>query len=197
MISREGPAIAVSDINSDGNNDIFFGSASFSKSELYLGTDDGNYILKKNDFFDSDFLAEDVDAIFFDADGDADLDLYVVSAGNEFPSTAKSIRDRLYIWENKNYVKKDNLPDIGQHGSVVTSYDYDNDGDNDLFIGGRVISGKYGYSPKSYFLNNNGKGIFSVDSVNSFSNDYGMITDAIWDDIDTVSYTHLTLPTNC
>ena len=184
MISREGPAISVSDINSDGNNDIFFGSASFSKSELYLGTDDGNYILKKNDFFDSDFLAEDVDAIFFDADGDADLDLYVVSAGNEFPSTAKSIRDRLYIWENKNYVKKDNLPDIGQHGSVVTSYDYDNDGDNDLFIGGRVISGKYGYSPKSYFLNNNGKGIFSVDSVNSFSNDYGMITDAIWDDID-------------
>ena len=56
MISREGPAIAVSDINSDGNNDIFFGSASFSKSELYLGTDDGNYILNKNDFFDSDFL---------------------------------------------------------------------------------------------------------------------------------------------
>ena len=145
MISREGPAIAVSDINSDGNNDIFFGSASFSKSELYLGTDDGNYILNKNDFFDSDFLAEDVDAIFFDADGDADLDLYVVSAGNEFPTTAKSIRDRLYIWENKNFVKKDNLPDIGQHGSVVTSYDYDNDGDNDLFIGGRVISGKYGY----------------------------------------------------
>ena len=184
MISREGPAIAVSDINSDGNNDIFFGSASFSKSELYLGTDDGNYILKKNDFFDSDFMAEDVDAIFFDADGDADLDLYVVSAGNEFPSTAKSIRDRLYIWENKNYVKKNNLPDIGQHGSVVTSYDYDNDGDNDLFIAGRVISGKYGYSPKSYFLNNNGKGIFSVDSVNSFSYDYGMITDAIWDDID-------------
>ena len=184
MISREGPAIAVSDINSDGNNDIFFGSASFSKSELYLGTDDGNYILIKNAFFDSDFLAEDVDAIFFDADGDADLDLYVVSAGNEFPSTAKSVRDRLYIWENKNYVKKDNLPDIAQHGSVVTSYDYDNDGDNDLFIGGRVIPGKYGYSPKSYFLNNNGIGIFSVDSVNSFSNDYGMITDAIWDDID-------------
>ena len=98
----------VSDINDDGNYDLFFGSASFSESRLYLGTDDGNFIENESSF-KNDFIAEDVDAEFFDVDGDKDLDLYVVSAGNEFPYSAESLRDRLYIFENNQYKRKENL----------------------------------------------------------------------------------------
>ena len=93
MISKEGPAISVADFNIDGNYDLFFGSASFSESRLYLGTDQGNYIENESSF-KSDFISEDVDSEFFDVDGDKDLDLYVVSAGNEFPYSAESLRDR-------------------------------------------------------------------------------------------------------
>jgi len=191
MISKEGPAISVSDINEDGNYDLFFGSASFSESKLYLGTDRGNYIENEISFFKDDFIAEDVDAEFFDVDGDKDLDLYVVSAGNEFPYSAESLRDRLYVLDNNKYERKKSLPDIAQHGSVVRNYDYDKDGDNDLFVAGRVVSGKYGFSPNSYFLSNDGSGFFTIDSLNSFSNDFGMITDATWHDINDDGYKDL------
>ena len=77
MISKEGPAISVADINIDGNYDLFFGSASFSESKLYLGTDEGNYIENESSF-KNDFISEDVDSEFFDVDGDKDLDLSLI-----------------------------------------------------------------------------------------------------------------------
>ena len=132
-----------------------------------------------------DSISEDVDALFFDADNDNDLDLYVVSGGNEFPLRYKSVRDRLYILNDKGIYELDtlSLPKIYQNGSIVRSSDFDNDGDLDLFVGGRSIPGKYGFSPRHYLLENDGNGKFRINDKINFKNQ-GMVTDATQVDID-------------
>ena len=185
MLSNEGPALAVADINLDGFQDLFLGSSSFNKSRIFMGTDNGNFSLVHNHEIYNDSLSEDVDALFFDADNDKDLDLYVVSGGNEFPLRYKSIRDRLYILNDKGIYELDtfSLPEIYQNGSIVRASDFDNDGDTDLFLGGRSIPGKYGFPPKHYLLENDGKGKFWINDKITFENQ-GMVTDATWVDID-------------
>ena len=180
MISREGPAIAIGDLNLDGFSDIFLGSPSFQKSELFLGNKNGNFTFSDQKDISEDLLSEDVDALFFDLDNDNDLDLYVVSGGYEFPESANSLKDRLYINENGFFKKQENLSQIYQHNSVVINYDYNLDGYEDLFIGGRAVSNNYGESPKSYLLLNDKNGNFKVDKI---FYDLGMITDAKWDDM--------------
>ena len=179
MISREGPALAVADIDGDEINDIFIGSPSFQKSELLLGKENGKFVVSDQKHITDDYLSEDVDAFFFDVDNDSDLDLYVVSAGYEFSELTGSLKDRLYINENNNFYRSDKLDQIIQHNSVVRNYDYNQDGYDDLFIGGRVVYDGYGKSPKSYLLENQRDGSFKIDTV--FDN-LGMITDAEWQD---------------
>jgi hypothetical protein len=180
MVSREGPAIAIGDINGDDVYDVFLGSPSFQKSELYIGDINGKFTFSDQKDISEDLLSEDVDALFFDIDNDNDLDLYVVSGGYEFPETAKSLKDRLYINDNGLFKKQENLSQISQHNSVVINYDYNLDGYEDLFIGGRAISNNYGKNPKSYLLLNQKNGNFKIDKI---FNDLGMITDAKWEDI--------------
>ena len=185
MLSKEGPGLAVADINSDGYQDIYIGSSSFNKSKIFMGEKNYNYKLVNHPEIYQDSISEDVDAIFFDADNDNDLDLYVVSGGNEFPLRFNSIKDRLYILNDEGKYQKDtiSLPKIYQNGSVVAPSDFDNDGDMDLFIAGRAVPGKYGFSPEHYLLENNGKGKFHINKQNIFQN-MGMLSDAIWVDID-------------
>ena len=103
-----------------------------------------------------------------------------MSAGNEFSVNSKSVRDRLYLNIDGIFKNNDSLVQLNQHNSIVKNYDYDNDGDQDLFVGGRVVPGEYGVSPKSYLLKNDGKGNFKIDKI---FKDLGMVTDAKWDDM--------------
>ena len=185
MLSNEGPALALADINLDGFQDLFLGSSSFNKSRIFMGSKSGNFNLAKGHEIYKDSISEDVDALFFDADNDNDLDLYVVSGGNEFPLRYNSVKDRLYILNDKGIYELDtlSLPEIYQNGSIVRSSDFDNDGDLDLFVGGRSIPGKYGFSPRHYLLENDGNGKFRINNKITFKNQ-GMVTDATWVDID-------------
>jgi hypothetical protein len=137
--------------------------------------------------FSRDAICEDVNALFFDADNDGDKDLYVVSAGNESGGRDSALLDRLYINDGKgNFVKSGSLPPIYENKSVAVEADFDRDGDLDLFVGGRVVAGRYGEIPSSYLLINKGKAKFVIatDSICPGLRNIGMVTGAVWSDVD-------------
>ena len=185
-LSQFGPAIAVSDVNGDGLEDVYMGSASGEISKLFFQSEKGVFLESKNQPWQRHSALEDLDAVFFDFDNDGDNDLYVVSGGNEFSPNSSTYLDRLYVNDgNGNFnFKRELLPNIFKSGSVVKPYDFDSDGDLDLFIGSRMIPWNYPQPASSYLLvNNDGKFTEYDDKKNSFK-DLGLVTDAVWSDFD-------------
>lgn len=187
QLSQNGPFIASEDVNNDGLDDIFVGGAVNQSGTLYLQNKEGNYVKSKSQPWSQDKASEDLGVLFFDADQDGDNDLYVTSGGNEFKVGNPKLQDRLYINDGKgNFRKKNNaLPRILQSTQTVKASDIDNDGDLDLFVGTRLISRKYTFPATSYILINN-KGSFTKASkkVASDLENIGMVTDAVFTDID-------------
>ena len=189
MISAEGPRISAGDVNGDQREDIFIGGSRGNPGILFLQQTDGTFRPSGSGVFEEDKLSEDSGSAFVDVDGDGDLDLYVCSGSNEFPNSAKALADRLYINDGKGSFTKSTqvLPTARfESTSCVVAADYDNDGDQDLFVGVRVQPFQYGMPGNGYILNNDGTGNFTnvSEKVAPDLAEIGMITDATWADID-------------
>jgi enediyne biosynthesis protein E4 len=187
MLSAEGPAAATGDLNGDGREDIYLGNAKWSRGHVYLQTPAGKFVEQNQPAFAADSTYEDVDAALLDADKDGDLDLLVVSGGNEF--TGKSIyrQPRLYLNNGKgSFTRSPALTDIYLTGSCVSVQDIDADGDADIFLGARANPWRYGLKPDSYILLNDGKGNFTdaTDTVAPMLRKFGFVKQATWADMD-------------
>ncbi|MDZ7899456.1 MAG: VCBS repeat-containing protein [Arcicella sp.] len=182
MLSRSGPCLAKGDINNDGLEDLFVGGASGQSGEVFLQQKGGQFTQKSQVIFKQDIASEDCGATFFDADNDKDLDLYVVSGGYELNPNDANLQDRLYLNDGKGNFIKSTLPKELISGSCVRAADVDNDGDLDLFVGGRLVSQNYPVTPESFMLINQGKGIFTKANQPIISN-LGMVMDAVWVDM--------------
>ena len=174
--------MAVGDVNGDGLSDFYIGGAKNQSGQLYLrNTDtDINFINTPITDFLKDGIYEDTDAVFFDADNDNDLDLYVVSGGSEHKNS-RLLEDRLYINDGfGNYKRHHTVTTSNKNGATVVAEDFDKDGFVDLFVGSRSVIGSYGISPKSTLLWNQGNLQFKASNKAKDSMKLGMVTDAIY-----------------
>ena len=171
--SDRGKATAIGDLNGDGLDDVFFGNARGKEAQIYLQNKNG-FSTKNYADISKDSIFEDASAVIGDFNNDKINDLFIATGNGE---NAQDLLNRLYIGNN---LTKNSLPDIRQNASVVKSFDYDTDGDLDLFIGYNSTTNRFGSMPNCYLLNNN-KGVFTIVQNKTFEK-IGMITDAVFSD---------------
>lgn len=189
MLSTEGPRMSKGDVNGDGLEDFYIGGPRGQAAALFVQQRDGSFRRTNEQLMADDAGSEDMGSIFFDADGDGDLDLYVATGGIEFSSSSGELMDKLYINNGAGeFVRSRNaLPATNfESTSTVQVTDYDNDGDLDLFVGVRLLPLGYGLPMNGQILRNNGSGIFTdvTSEVAPSLIKVGMITDAVFADID-------------
>jgi hypothetical protein len=186
MVSAEGPALAVADVNGDGRDDFFIGSSKRELSQIWIQTEEGKFSQSEQPLLKSDDTFEDVDATFADIDNDGDQDLIIASGGNEYRGDSEFITQRAYFNDGKgNFNKKYTFESSRMTASSVVVADFNADGYLDVFFGGRAIPYGYGLAPGSKLYLNNQDGSFKLanDSFAPFLNDLGMLTDADGADI--------------
>ncbi|MEO6960450.1 MAG: VCBS repeat-containing protein [Puia sp.] len=190
QLSKTGPCIAKADVNRDGLEDIFVGATSGQESVLYLQKTDGSFKKSSSQPWNNKKDIDNTDALFFDADGDGDLDLYLVSGGAQYTEGSENYQDRFFENDGKGNFREvlNALPHETISGSCARAADIDQDGLPDLFVGGMYTPGRFPVAPESVILKNNSKRgsiRFEKDTISQDAalKNMGMVTDAVWTDL--------------
>lgn len=189
QVSDRGPAVALGDLDNDGKMDVFFGGSKFSPPQIYV-QQDSIFGPKKFNGIQKDSIRENISAAIADFNNDQRNDLFVTAGGGDFYGNSSALLDAYYVRTDTTF-SNGQLPEFFQNSSVVKPFDFDGDGDLDVFVGGHTITGQFGAPANSYLLEND-RGEFRL--VENFSmHSKGMVTDAIWTDFDGDGSTDLIL----
>lgn len=180
QVSDRGPAVAFEDINNDGKKDFFIGGSKFISNQIYL-QQDSLFVRKKMPFVNNDSIKEVTTIAVVDANRDSQNDIILGSGGADFFGNTEALTESYFVASDSTFTKN-SFPEIFENTSVIIPYDFDQDGDEDVFVGRQSITAAYGKKPTSQLLENtNGK--FKPVQQESFA-DLGMVTDAVWSDFD-------------
>ena len=185
--SAMGPFISTADINGDGKEDIHVGGASGYPGAIYLNS--GRDFKKlSSEALDNDRAYEDMESVFFDLEGDGDMDLFIVSGGNEHAASSSLYEDRVYLNDGKGNFSRLQMETLSKSrlsGKTVTALDYDKDGDHDILVGNRIIPQQYPkHSPSVLYENREGILIDVTSEIAPELNDFGIVNKTIKTDYD-------------
>ena len=192
--STRGPKLAVADVNNDGLEDFYACGAKKQPGALMIQNTNGTFTPADTALFNKFAVCEDVDAKFFDANGDGFLDLWVVSGGNEMPANEIASADHLFFNDGKGHFTyaKESIPHFHENKSCIAVADIDKDGDNDVFIGFLSDPIRYGIPQNSYLYINDGKGKFTVADTKIMNLlKVGMVISAAFTDLNNDSWPDL------
>ncbi|GLU43581.1 VCBS repeat-containing protein [Allomuricauda sp. NBRC 101325] len=189
QISDRGPAMAIGDVNGDGKEDLFFGGSKYAPSKVFV-QQDSIFVNKEFNAIQSDSIQEQISACIADFNSDGKNDLIVSNGGGDFFGPSEPLLDAFYVQQDTTFNRMA-LPEHYQNSSVIRPFDYDNDGDLDVFVGGHTITSNFGKPASSYILENNNGNFLPKKGFESISK--GMVTDAIWSDFDADGVTDLIL----
>ncbi|MEZ4919891.1 MAG: VCBS repeat-containing protein [Saprospiraceae bacterium] len=186
-LSRQGPCMAVTDLNGDGLDDVFIGAPLGQASKVYLQSGSGRFTAMNQPALDADAKHEDLGAVWFDADGDGDQDLYVASGSNESPNGSENYIDRLYINKGNGVLERDfkAIPILRNSTKAVLACDLDGDGDQDLLVGGRGNPGNFPLPSSGSYFENDGSGKFTdvTKEKAAIFEEIGMVTSMAYADL--------------
>lgn len=186
-INGQAPAVASADVNADGQADLFVSGGAAQAGVLFLGRADGGFAPAPDQPWAEAAMADDVGAAFLDADGDGDQDLFVAAGGVQKERGDATLHDRLYLNDGRGKFALANgaVPADGESTAAVAAGDFDGDGRVDLFVGGRVVPGKYPETPRSFlYRNEGGKFVDVTDQAAPGLREVGLVTAATWADLD-------------
>ncbi|MCC6727326.1 MAG: VCBS repeat-containing protein [Saprospiraceae bacterium] len=186
MVSSEGPALAIGDVNGDGLEDVFFGSSKRTKSVLFYQKPNGSFVENTPKAIQSDSLFEDVDAVFVDIEKDGDLDLVIAAGGNEYQGKDEAMKQRYYLNDGKGNFQRLDFQGVYMTASCVLPTDFNKDGLVDFFLGARAMPWKYGMVPTSALLMNKGNGQFEnvTKQIAPELEQVGFVKNGQWADMD-------------
>ncbi len=187
-LNGQGPALATADVNGDGLADVFVTGTAGQTGELFLGQKDGIFVSAPDQPWAAANEADDVGATFLDVNGDGAPDLFISAGGVQKDRGDAQLNDRLYLNDGhgKFTLAPDGMvPGDGESTTAVAAADFDGDGKTDLFVGGRVVPGKYPETPRSFLYRNvGGKLVDVTDAIAPGLRNIGMVTAAVWADLD-------------
>ena len=188
MLSAEGPKCAVGDVNGDSLEDVYIGGTAKNPGQLYFQSVEGKFFQSPQEAFQPFAGFEDAAILLFDCDNDKDLDLFLGAGGNEAVAGSRELQHRLFMNDGKGrfQLSSNSFPLNKDNTGAAAAYDFDSDGDLDLFVGARSVSMQYGLTPLSHVYTNNGRGIFSEMPARLIEgiHNAGMVTDAVWVNVD-------------
>lgn len=186
MLSMDGPALAVGDMDKDGREDVFIGSAKGEQAVLFLQQEGGRFLRKPEAALALDSMFEDVDAVWVDLNGDGFSDLVVASGGNEYNGADSLMLPRVYMNDGGKRLLRMTIQGVHSTISTVVPFDFNGDGKMDLFFGGRANYFAYGTIPPSYIMINDGRGVFrdATETTAPGLGQVGMVKGAVMADVD-------------
>lgn len=201
-LSEYGPGMAVGDIDGNGLEDFITGGSYGYSAEIFLQQEDGQFQSKKvlPGANTKTKTWEDLGLLLFDADGDADLDLYTASGSYENQPGSKSYADKFFVNDGKGGFALDTsaFPKNYTSKSCARAADFDRDGDLDIFVAGRVEPWNYPKPVSSVLYRNDTKNgqVRFTDVTKDVAKDLqnlGLVCDALWTDFDSDGWFDLVL----
>jgi hypothetical protein len=179
-LSQLGPSVAWYDLNGDGFDDLIVGTGKGGALAVFQNNGRGGFERLARPPFDA-VTGRDLTTLL---GLPVEEGTSAILAGSSNYEDGEPAGAMVRLYDPRSQTVLDRFPGQASSTGPMSLADVDSDGDLDLFVGGRVVPGRYP-EPASSFLFLNDQGQFKVDARNfeRFAN-IGLVSGSVFSDLD-------------